>query len=324
MGSTSVTETLAGWERGARALALLDAARERGYLTFLTEPRTAEEVASFAGHDAGDVLDALVAHGVVVRVDGQFQLEGELAGALSAAAPVDFAAQIERGALLARQVGDVVRTGGSVVTPAESVVIARSVALTPNDAARGVVGQILDAVPEMRDAITDGRLLDVGSGVGGFVLTAASLLPGLRATSLELLPEVAAVATERASALGLTDRVDIRAVDAREFDDPAPYDAVFWAQPFFPEETRAGTLAMILRSLRSGGILLVQQLDAEPGDDDDAARAAFTLPRLVARAQGLAFARPLDELVGEIEAAGFELVRTLEIDLGRIALLRRP
>ncbi|XVV16835.1 SAM-dependent methyltransferase [Actinoplanes sp. CA-131856] len=322
MGSTSVTETLAGWERGARALALLDAARERGYLTFLTEPHTAGEVAGFAGHDAGDVLDALVAHGIVVRVDGKFQLEEQLAGALSASAPVDFAAQIERGALLARQVGDVVRTGASAVTAAESVVIARSVALTPNDAARAVVTQILDAVPEMRDAITDGRLLDVGSGVGGFVLTTASLLPGLRATSLELIPEVAAVASARAEALGLTDRVDVRAVDAREFDAPTPYDAVFWAQPFFPEPTRSGTLAMILRSLRPGGILLVQQLDAEP--TDDAARAAFTLPRLVARSQGLPFARPLDGLVAEIEAAGFELVRTLEIDLGRIALLRRP
>ncbi|XVU21323.1 SAM-dependent methyltransferase [Actinoplanes sp. CA-054009] len=323
MGSTSVTETLGEWERGARALALLDAARERGYLAFLSEPRTAEEVAEFAGHPAGDVLDALVAHGIAVRVDGKFQVEEGLAGALSAGAPVDFGAQIERAALLVRQVGDVVRTGASAVTGDESVVIARSVALTPNDAARGVVTQILDAVPEMREAISEGRMLDVGSGVGGFVLTAATLLPGLRATTLELLPEVAAVARDRAGALGVRDRVDVRVVDAREFEAVTPYDAVFWAQPFFPEESRAGTLAMILRSLRPGGILLVQQLDAEPVDDD-AARAAFTLPRLVARAQGLPFARPLAELVAEIEAAGFELVRTLEIDLGRIALLRRP
>ncbi|WP_179855588.1 SAM-dependent methyltransferase [Paractinoplanes atraurantiacus] len=291
-------------------------------MTFLSEPRTAEEVAEFAGYSAGEVLDALVAQGIAVRVDGKYQLEGQLAGALSAGAPVDFAAQIERAALLARQVGDVVRTGASAVTAGESVVIARSVALTPNDAARGVVTQILDAVPEMRDAITDGHLLDVGSGVGGFVLTTASLLPGLRATSLELVPEVAAVAVERAKALGVTDRVDIRAMDARDFEALTPYDAVFWAQPFFPEQTRAATLAMIRRSLRPGGILLIQQLDAEPTDDD--ARAAFTLPRLVARAQGLPFARTLDELVAEIEAAGFALVRTLDIDLGRIALLRRP
>ncbi|MEV4344710.1 methyltransferase domain-containing protein [Actinoplanes sp. NPDC049596] len=313
-----MTESLSTWEHGAQALALLDAARSRGYLGFLAEPRTTAEVAVFAGHPADDLLAAFEAHGLIVRTADKVQLEPGLAAALSAAAPVDLAAQIARASLLARQVADVVTTGAAPVTPAEAVVIARSVALTPNDAARAIVTQILDAVPEMRDAITDGRLLDVGSGAGGFVLTAASLLPGLRATTLELLPSVTAAATERAHALGVTDRVDIRTTDARDFADPAPYDAAFWAQPFFPEDTRPATLAMIRRSLRPHGLLLIQQLDTDDGTP------AATLRRLVARAQGLPFARPLPALVTESEAAGFELLRTLEIDLGRIALLRRP
>ena len=141
MGSTSVTESLSTWEHGAQALALLDAARARGYLALLAAPRTAAEVAAFAGHPVGDLLDAFEAHGIVVRVAGGFQLEPQLAGALSDGAPVDFAARIARAGLLARQVADVVRTGAAPVSPDESLVVARSVALTPNDAARTVVAR---------------------------------------------------------------------------------------------------------------------------------------------------------------------------------------
>jgi cyclopropane fatty-acyl-phospholipid synthase-like methyltransferase len=162
----------------------------------------------------------------------------------------------------------------------------------------------------------------VGSGGSGFVVNAATLLPSMRATTIELVPGVAAVPAAKAKKLGIDDRIDVRVMDARDFDEPSAYDAAFWAQPFFPAPTRAATLAMILRSLRPGGLLMVQQMEAEPSEA--AARAGFTLRRLVARAHDVPHARPIDELAAEVERAGFDLVRVTHTDFGPIALARRP
>ncbi|HET6479656.1 MAG TPA: class I SAM-dependent methyltransferase, partial [Actinoplanes sp.] len=160
------------------------------------------------------------------------------------------------------------------------------------------------------------------SGVSGFVLSAAAVLPGLRATTLELIPAVAAVAIARAKELGVDDRIDVRVLDARDLDEPSAYDAAFWAQPFFPEPTRAATLAMILRSLRPGGLLLVQQMNVEP--TDAGAHAEFTLRRLVAHAHDVPHGRPLADVVAEAEQAGFEPLTITQTDFGPIALVRRP
>ncbi|BCY11893.1 hypothetical protein L3i22_069810 [Actinoplanes sp. L3-i22] len=313
---------MSAWEHGAQALALINAALERGYLDFLATPRTRAEVDGFAGHPAGDLLAAFEAHGFVVRDGERFRLDDEVAEGLAGDAPLGLAARIARAHLLARQVAEVVHTGTAPLTGDESLVVALSVAMQPGEPSRMIVDKLHSAVPEVRDAIANGRMLDVGSGVGGYVLTALSLLPGMRATTLELIPEVAAVARQRAHDLGVAGRADIRVMDARDFDEPAAFDSAFWAQPFFPEPTRAATLAMIRRSLRPGGILAIQQLDAEPAGEPE--RAAFTLARLVAEAGGLPFARPMADLVTEVTAAGFELIRTVEIDLGHLALLRRP
>ncbi|WP_250009655.1 methyltransferase domain-containing protein [Actinoplanes sp. M2I2] len=317
-----VTDSLATWAHGAQALALLSAAQERGYLTYLARPRTVPEFAAFSGLPGGtaeDVLAALVAHGVAAESDGRFSLTDDLAAALSG--PSDLVAKIEEAELAARQVAAVIRTGKAPLTAAEAVIVGHANALRPTAAgAAALVEKLFESVPEMWQAMDGGRLLDVGSGVSGFVLSAATALPGLRATTIELVPEVAAVAVARARELGVADRIDARVTDARDFDEPAAYEAAFWAQPFFPEPTRAGTLAMILRSLRPGGLLLVQQLDAAPAGD----QSAFTLRRLVAHAQGLAFARPIADVVAEAVTAGFEQIRTVVTDFGPIALLRRP
>jgi SAM-dependent methyltransferase len=311
-----VTESLASWARGAQALALLSAAQEKGYTTYLASARTAEEFAEFSGlpaRTAGNVLAALVAHGVAERAEGRFRLTEDMAEALGGL--VDFAAQIDEAVLRARLVGSITRTGEGALTPSDALVVARANALRPSAPGAGaLVETLFESAPEMWAAMTDGRLLDVGSGVSGFVLSAATVLPHMRATTIEVVPTVAAVAAERASELGVSDRIDVRVMDARDFDEPSAYDAAFWAQPFFPVPVRAATIAMILRSLRPGGYLLVQQLD---GPD-------APLRRLVAEAQQLPFAKPIDDVALELSAAGFELIRTVRTDLGPVALLRRP
>jgi len=321
-----IAESLTAWTRGAQALALVSTANERGYLAYLTSPRSAAQFAAFAalpGGTAADILAALTELGVTEESDGRTQLSADLSAQLSGV--TDFAAKIDEAALSARQVASVTSTGQAPLTADEALVVAKAFALRPTGGpqrAGALVEKLLEATPEMRNAISGGRLLDVGSGVSGFVLSAAAVLPGLRATTLELIPAVAAVAIARAKELGVDDRIDVRVLDARDLDEPSAYDAAFWAQPFFPEPTRAATLAMILRSLRPGGLLLVQQMNVEP--TDAGAHAEFTLRRLVAHAHDVPHGRPLADVVAEAEQAGFEPLTITQTDFGPIALVRRP
>lgn len=314
----TIEDQLAEWARGAQALALLDETFTQGWISFLSEPRDPAAVAAFADQDSDqvrDILAALVANGIAVTESGRYRLTPEYAAALADDAPTDLAAKVANSRLVARQVADVVRTGSAPLSADEALTVATAFAFRPGNGARAIVKMLFEPLPEMWEAMRDGRLLDVGSGVGGFVLTAATVLPGMRATTLELVPEVAAAAAERAKHLGLNDRIDVRCMDARDFDEPSAFDVAFWAQPFFPTAARAATLAVIHRSLRPGGLLLVQELEA-PSEGP-----GFTLRRLVAQAQGIPFARPLEDLVTECLDAGFADARIIASDFGRVALI---
>ncbi|WP_433361887.1 SAM-dependent methyltransferase [Actinoplanes sp. CA-142083] len=315
----SIDDQLAEWGRGAQALALFHATFAQGWIKFLAEPQDLAAVAKFADQDPDrvrDVLAALIANGLVVADAGRYRVAPGVAEAIADEAPIDLGAKIENARLVARQVEDVVRTGAAPLTAEEAVVVARSFAFKPSPGARAVVTMLFEPMPEMWEAMREGRLLDVGSGVGGFVLTAATMLPGMRATTLELVPEVAAVAADRAKALGVDDRIDIRCMDARDFVAKVSYDVAFWAQPFFPAQARAATLAMIKRSLRPGGLLLVQEL--EPPSEGPGS----TMRRMIAQSRGVPFARPIEELVAECVEAGFTDARIITADFGRVALLK--
>ncbi|WP_127508136.1 SAM-dependent methyltransferase [Actinoplanes solisilvae] len=321
-----ITESLAAWSRGAQAVALLSAANESGYLAYLATPRTLDEFAQFAGlpdGTAADLLAALAAHDVISSSDGQFQLTEDTAAAFDGIR--DIGAKIEEAALAVRRVAEVTRTGSAPLTDSDALLVAKASALRPSGspASQAIITKVLDATPEIRDILAaGGRLLDVGSGVSGFVVNALSLLPSMRATTVELVGEVAAVPAAKAKELGIDDRLDVRVMDARDFDEPAAYDAAFWAQPFFSNSTRAAALAMILRSLRPGGLLMVQQIAAEPAES--AAHAEFLLRRLVAHAHDVPYARPIDSVAEEVSLAGFEIVRVTVTPFGPIALARRP
>ncbi|MFI5890285.1 SAM-dependent methyltransferase [Actinoplanes sp. NPDC051513] len=314
----SIDDQLAEWGRGAQALALLDAAFAQGWITFLAEPRDLASLAKLSQQDPDrvrDVLGALVANGIAVAESGRYRLAPDVAAAVAGDAPMDLGAKVANARLVARQVENVVRTGAAPLTAQEAVVVARSFAFRAGPGSRAVVTMLFEPMPEMWEAMRDGRLLDVGSGVGGFVLTAATMLPGMRATTLEVVPEVAAVAAARAKDLGVDDRIDVRCMDARDFVAAQAYDVAFWAQPFFPADARAATLATIRRSLRPGGLLLVQELEA-PSEGP-----GFALRRLVAQAQGIPFARTIEDLVAECADAGFVDARVITSDFGRVALL---
>ncbi|GAA1390670.1 SAM-dependent methyltransferase [Catellatospora chokoriensis] len=317
---------LTGWAQGAGAITLLKAVHDRGWTTYLTQPRTEAELTGFAGVGparVAHVLAALEAFGLVIREDTVIRLEPAVAelvlddGLYALSDVVAHAAALD--VVLSHAVDP---AGPPPPTGAEALAVAEGSVWRPGPGGRELYRKLLEAVPEFASAVREGRLLDVGCGVAGATLTAATMLPGMRATGLELVPEVAAVAQRRAAALGIDDRFQVLALDVRDFDEAEAFDAAFWAQPFFPVDTRAAALRSIRRALRPGGVLIVQEMEREPSDDAD--RPGFVLRRLVFDGWGVPFARTAEELAAEAEKAGFETVRLVASPLGRIVVLRRP
>ena len=309
------------WSAGAQALALLSAVHDRQWTTYLTEPRSLDELATFTSLPADrlqDVVTALESIGVVHLTDSGVALTPEYAALLSDDAPFSLDGLLDEAQMMSRLVADAVHGGSS--GPQDALTVANAYGLRPTVAAQAMFGQLLDALPDFRDALADGRYLDVGCGVGSFVLSTAQTLPGMRAVGIELVPAVAAEGARRAVALDVADRVDIRCMDARDLDVEDEFDSAFWAQPFFPTDTRPQTLAAIRRALKPGAKLYMQELERlpEPGVERD----AFALRRLVFTGWGVPFARSAEDLTAEAEAAGFILDRIASPPFGRIVVAR--
>ena len=103
------------------------------------------------------------------------------------------------------------------------------------------------------------RLLDVGCGLGGNIKHAAELNPELLAVGLEMIPEVAATATENMKSWGLSDRVRIDNADFRKVGLENQFDAAVahGNYYFFEEEERLSFLNGMYRALAPGGRAMV-------------------------------------------------------------------
>jgi cyclopropane fatty-acyl-phospholipid synthase-like methyltransferase len=161
----------------------------------------------------------------------------------------------------------------------------------------------------------------VGCGVACATLTLATTFPEMRSVAVELVPTIAAEAVRRAEAHGVADRVEIRRMDARDVPERDEFVGAFWAQPFFPEASRPAVLAMILRALKPGGVLFLQELEAVPTEEG---RPAYAVRRLIGRGLGTRFGPTAEDLAEEAEAAGFALDRIADTDFGRMVILRKP
>ncbi|MEU5629778.1 MULTISPECIES: SAM-dependent methyltransferase [Streptomyces] len=110
-----------------------------------------------------------------------------------------------------------------------------------------------NAVPAYRDRpAAGGTLLDVGSGVGGALLTTLTMFPQLRAVGVERADDIVRELRRRAEAAGVASRMEIRRADARELSDEAVCEVAYRAQALFPRVARASTLAAVRRALVPG------------------------------------------------------------------------
>lgn len=310
------------WAGGAELVELVRAAHDAGWLDRLRGAITAGKLAADAGvpvEHATDMLAVLVSAGVVEVSDGTYRLSPAFDALVEGVAGVGMPAVLDAVDLARARTatGPTVHKG---LNGMQSLVLARDWGVRPGPAARELFGLLYDALPEYRERLEQGGpLLDVGSGVGGALLTTLTLFEKLHAVGIENVPEVAKEVQRRAQQANVTTRVRIRATDASTMDDENVFAVSFWAQAFFPAGTRADVLAAIFRALKPGGLLLMQEL---PPSATTTARAH--LDRLFFRQLGIPYGITADELAAEAATAGFRRSAIVESPAGRLVLVRKP
>lgn len=322
--------TVRAWSEGLEQFELFRAVHDAGWLEHLGKPTTAELLAGTVAvpvKQVATVLSILAASGVVQADEGsRYSLTPEFEALLADDTGVTLIPSLEgvdlaRDAVRRAVVPPDQRTGLSGV---QALSVARNTGLAPTDAARELYSVLYGAIPEYRERLAEGGpLLDVGCGVGGALLTTLTLFEDLHAVGIELVPEVAEETRARAKEAGVDGRVEVRAVDARDLADKSEFTAAFWAQPFFTAEARPAVLAAILRALKPGGLLVVQEL-FPPTAEGTQEPLRSQLDRLFFEQRNAVFAMSAEDMAAEAAVVGFALGRIIESPLGRLILMRKP
>ncbi|MEV4343583.1 class I SAM-dependent methyltransferase [Actinoplanes sp. NPDC049596] len=319
------TDKIQQWSAAAQSLAVLDAAYERGWIAFLTEPRDVTALADFAGLPVDRVrvvVAVLTEIGVAASTGDEVRLTAAYAAMMAPGAPFSMADRLADARMMRRLAGQAVAGPLPAPDAQDALVVADAFGLRPTPVAAEVFRSLLAALPEFTEVLAGGRYLDVGCGVAGFLLSCASMYPTMHGVGVEVVATVAAEAQRRAEDIGVADRVEIRCMDARAMADTAAFGCAFWAQPFFPEAVRADTLAAIRRALEPGAPLVMQEMERPPDDPDE--RIAFALRGLVFSGWDVPFARSAEDLAAEAVEVGFRLDRIGESPLGRLVIVRKP
>lgn len=293
----------------SNALALITRADELGLLRALRAASDVESLAAATGLDSSTVVTqcrALVAVDVVARDGDRLALTPAWQALTDAGAFVPLHLALGGNAVE----GQLLRNGGSYfdLRPEDRVVYAKSVSPDPfSDELVAAVGADILKDPDRAGMADGGRLLELGCGVAGRLLTTLRAMPKLTAVGIELTEDLVAEARRRAEQLGLTDRVQLIRMDAADYRSDEPFDFGFWSQFFFPASARAGALETLLACLRPGGFVqapLGPDFEKIKADPDGPLARDFAIWRTVLDAWGVPERDP-DALTAEFEAAGF-------------------
>jgi 2-polyprenyl-3-methyl-5-hydroxy-6-metoxy-1,4-benzoquinol methylase len=157
-----------------------------------------------------------------------------------------------------------------------------------------------------------GRVLDIGCGFGLFSLYYASVAPTLELRGLDFNPRRIAMARRAAARLGLTN-VIYEVQDARDYRADGNYDAAYMLDivHHVEEESVRPLLEQLAKSLRSGGRLIIKDVDTRP-----AYKRWFThaLDRLMDPRTPVRY-WPAEELQSLLEEVGFTVHRHLMVDV---------
>jgi SAM-dependent methyltransferase len=319
----------------AQLLGLLQGAHRSGLLAAARSPVSPAQLAAVTGIAESRVVDicrALDAHEVLIQTDGQYQLAGPWLVLTAPNSPFLFEDIL---AITFTQMKILTNAAGGdenywTLTSEDRLATAKGVTINPaSPQAPGALARNLREHISEIDALfaAGGHYLELGCGVGGGMLSFLQAYPKLTAVGVELAPDLLAVARQRALDLGVSDRVHFYEGDARDFQAPAQFDAVFWSQSFFPTASRAAALRVAYQSLKPGGLLLATLQMWEPsiitGSLHTKEGREYAITRIIHGGWGVPDAGA-EALQQEIEAAGFIEAKAVTLPSRRRILARRP
>lgn len=250
----------------AEGIALLTGAVKSGIIAALSKPTTAQEIViatSVNKPQLDRVLNALETFGFVMQSKGTYRLSkfAELLVSSDAPQPLNIMLQVtdirmKHFANLDKAVDDYnILQADEVLSMAKSMISTLSFT-------RNFVGIVISRLmPEVRKVwLAGGRHLESGCGAGNTFLDIIAAFPRITGVGVEIHSDTANEARRRANILGLTNRVEIRNMDACTLTDEAAFDTAYWSQFFFPVSTRKAALQALFRAIRPGGYLFIPLL----------------------------------------------------------------
>lgn len=307
--STDFSAELERLSASAWAYAALAAALETWFLERLQVPTDPRAAAADLGLDpalAEDMVEALVAIGVV-ESDGARVAPTPAFETLSAPSVVRVLRSGIRGDHL--QIQDLlarIREGESPT----GWMLEDPVALTAQGETGTLIGSFVEALLPRLDGLAErmdsaeGRILDVGAGVGVVSTELCRLWPDAEAVGLEPHRTARELGRSRIAAAGLSGRIALRDERVEQLGEISAYDLAFVPQPFLGRECLEAGLPRVHRALRPGGWLIV--LAHEMPDQDPLATAAR---RFRARVWGGGVIER-DELAAILGESGFGAIRS--------------
>src|SRR5262245_52449328 len=127
-------------------------------------------------------------------------------------------------------------------------------------------------------ASLDGRMLDVGTGVGALALEAAAQRPSLEIVGIDIWDPALALARANVAASPHAARIQVRVQDVTRLDEVAAYTLTWLPAPFLTRAVAQAALDRLAAALAPGGYLVVG-LYLPPADAVGAALAALRLTR---------------------------------------------
>ena len=348
---------------GAEAIALLTGAVDSGIIGTLSEASTAQQLAVATGLEQEQIdriLHALEAYGLVKQYNGTFHLGPDLMLLTSADAPLPLHETLQVTKIRIRNLSNPAMTdkdytalqADEVFSVAEGIISALS-------CTRNFIGTAIgQMMPEVKRVWQCGAYhLEAGCGVGNNLFQILTTYPRVTAVGVEIERSTADEAKRRAALFGVSDRVEVRQVDACTLTDEAVFDTAQWSQFFFPASCRVDALRAVFKAVKPGGYVFMplllavsdnvwayrrdmlrmalRNLKSEPlmalvyinalllsgPGHQKAEKQLSSLQEIIYERWGVP-ARTVKELRSEVEASGFQVLRAIPIPATRLFPIR--